>query len=568
MSSPFFTIITATYNAASTLPRLLESLAAQTCRDFELVIQDGASSDDTVAVAESYRHRLPALSLVSEPDTGIYDAWNKALARVRGEWVLFLGADDALYASDVLVRCKAAMQESVHSRGMQTPLLFVAGDIAITAQTGQIIRFLSGRAIDSVNRLQAGEIPTPFPGLFTHHSVFRRYKFDPSWRIAGDYDFLCRSWTQIDMGTTIPILVTDMRDGGISSQPSYASICFKETCDIAQKHFGNSWTFARRYQYARSCIVSFLYKYFPKRAPALHSTFRKIYKEESIQKPIGQNQPIVPFNPAGVPVFIISYNRISYLKSIVTWLESYGLNNIIIVDNNSTYPPLLEYLRTTPHRVERISENLGHLVVWKCGHFDDILRKNYYIITDPDILPDENCPHDAVLRCYNMLQKYPNITKSGFSLKIDDLPAHSPFRNAVIETEKKYWTKPTPDGEGYFAPIDTTFALYRPGIFPDDEAWFEGVRLAPPYIARHAPWYENPTAIDDEILSYQRNAKPEASMWSVHDTAILKQENMHLKERVLLLEKQVDLLSRSWGNQVLFIFFKVLRHLKHKLFRH
>ena len=85
------TIITATYNATATLPRLLESLATQTCQDFELIIQDGASKDDTVAVAESYRHRLPALSLASEPDTGIYDAWNKALSRVRGEWVLVFG---------------------------------------------------------------------------------------------------------------------------------------------------------------------------------------------------------------------------------------------------------------------------------------------------------------------------------------------------------------------------------------------------------------------------------------------------------------------------------------------
>ena len=85
---PLFTIITAAYNAAATLPRLLDSLAGQTCRDFELIIQDGASKDDTVAMAESYRHKLPALSLASEPDTGIYDAWNKALSRVRGEWVL------------------------------------------------------------------------------------------------------------------------------------------------------------------------------------------------------------------------------------------------------------------------------------------------------------------------------------------------------------------------------------------------------------------------------------------------------------------------------------------------
>jgi glycosyltransferase involved in cell wall biosynthesis len=56
---PFFTIITATYNAAATLPRLLDSLSEQTCRDFELIIQDGASTDDTVAVAESIGTSCP-----------------------------------------------------------------------------------------------------------------------------------------------------------------------------------------------------------------------------------------------------------------------------------------------------------------------------------------------------------------------------------------------------------------------------------------------------------------------------------------------------------------------------
>jgi glycosyltransferase involved in cell wall biosynthesis len=62
--TPFFTIITATYNAAATLPRLLDSLAAQTCRDFELVIQDGASTDATAAIAEAYRERLCRPSLL------------------------------------------------------------------------------------------------------------------------------------------------------------------------------------------------------------------------------------------------------------------------------------------------------------------------------------------------------------------------------------------------------------------------------------------------------------------------------------------------------------------------
>lgn len=571
MQRPFFTVITATKNVSLFLPRLLQSLEKQTCRDFNIVIQDGMSTDGTISIAENYRTHLPELLLQSTPDTGIYDAWNNAVCQFQdqlGQWLIFLGADDALYASDVLDRCKVAIQEKLKDCAVQAsapPIRFAAGGIAITAPDGHVARFLPGQAENAASRLQAGGIPTPFPGLFIHRSVFEKHKFNPAWRIAGDYDFLCRTWVQADMGFALPLIVTDMREGGVSSQLSHASTCLKETRDIAQEHFGNGWTIARRFQHVRSCVVSSLYKYFPKSAPRVHNSVRRLCRKTLLQSASGSSRATVPFNPTEVPVFIISYNRLSYLISMVAWLESFGLNNIIIVDNNSTYPPLLEYLQTTPYRVERISENMGHLVVWKCGLFDDTLRQQYYIVTDPDVLPDKACPHDAVLMFYNMLQDFPDITKSGFSLKIDDLPVHFPIRDTVCEMEKRFWTKPTPDGQGYFAHIDTTFALYRPAIFPDDDTWFEGVRLAPPYIARHMPWYENPAELDAESLFYQSNTRPEASMWSVHDAAALKQENMRLREKVTLLEKQIDLLSRSWGNQLSLILFKVLRQLKHKL---
>ena len=91
---PFFTIITSTYNAAATLPRLLDSLASQTCRDFNWIVQDGASSDATIQIVEQYRDRLPEVLADSGKDSGIYDAWNKAIDRWQdkmGEWVLFFG---------------------------------------------------------------------------------------------------------------------------------------------------------------------------------------------------------------------------------------------------------------------------------------------------------------------------------------------------------------------------------------------------------------------------------------------------------------------------------------------
>src|SRR5688500_8811110 len=94
--SPRFSIITSTFNAAAALPSTAQSLARQTCRDFEWIVMDAASRDGTAEVARGFGELVT--TLVSEPDRGIYDAWNKALPRLRGEWVLFLGAGDSLFA--------------------------------------------------------------------------------------------------------------------------------------------------------------------------------------------------------------------------------------------------------------------------------------------------------------------------------------------------------------------------------------------------------------------------------------------------------------------------------------
>lgn len=138
MTAPFFSIVTATYNAEKTLPRLLNSLAAQTCRDFSWIMQDGASKDTTLAVAERYRSRLPQVLLASAPDSGIYDAWNKALDRTKGrlgQWVLFLGADDLLAADDVLEKAQLYLSSCPAS------IKYCCGVLACSRKTWTRIKF-------------------------------------------------------------------------------------------------------------------------------------------------------------------------------------------------------------------------------------------------------------------------------------------------------------------------------------------------------------------------------------------------------------------------------------------
>jgi len=95
-------VITAVYNAEDTIADAIESVLAQDYPDVELVVIDGASTDGTSALLESYRDKINVF--VSEPDSGIYDALNKGIKHASGDVIGFLYADDLFADSSVLSR--------------------------------------------------------------------------------------------------------------------------------------------------------------------------------------------------------------------------------------------------------------------------------------------------------------------------------------------------------------------------------------------------------------------------------------------------------------------------------
>lgn len=111
-ATPLVSVVIPTFRSALLLPGALASLAAQRWRGFEVLISDGASDDGTLAVAEAWAGRLPALRIESRPDTGTYDAINRAVAMARGQWVLVLGSDDRLHDPDTLARAAQALRTS------------------------------------------------------------------------------------------------------------------------------------------------------------------------------------------------------------------------------------------------------------------------------------------------------------------------------------------------------------------------------------------------------------------------------------------------------------------------
>jgi glycosyltransferase involved in cell wall biosynthesis len=266
---PFFTIITATYNAAPTLSRLLKSLAEQTCGDFQLILQDGASQDGTLAIAEAYRRRLPAFSLDSAPDKGLYDAWNKALPRACGEWILFLGADDRLADRKTL----AVVRERMFS--LAPEVRFAAGDLLLLSNGGRVRTLIEARPEGALAALPH-RIPAPHPSLFHRRSLFLAEGFDASFRIAGDYEFLCRAWKKDAWARRLGCVVTCMDSGGFSNSPSHVFALRLETARAAARHFPREFLTARRIRevFFGACIAGLCGLLGPRRATILLNRVR------------------------------------------------------------------------------------------------------------------------------------------------------------------------------------------------------------------------------------------------------------------------------------------------------
>lgn len=210
----------------------------------------------------------------------------------------------------------------------------------------------------------------------------------------------------------------------------------------------------------------------------------------------------VPPDPKKIPVIINNFNQLDYLLMLIDSLTERGYDNIHILDNASTYPPLLKYYESCPHTVYRMKNNYGYLALWESGLYKKFY-KDFYVYTDPDVVPLKECPDDFMQTFVDCLRRHKTSAKVGFSLAIDDLPDCNPKKQEIIDWENQYWKKLKEPGL-YDAPIDTTFALYRPYTkdtrAPEDHIF----RFGPPYTLRHLPWYQDPNNLTENMIYYKR----------------------------------------------------------------
>ena len=211
MTSPIkFSVVTSTFNAGQSLARTAESLRRQSYRNFEWIIVDGASTDDTVEIARSFGELVTVL--ISEPDSGIYSAWNKVLPLITGDWVLFLGAGDELYNEETFHQVADLLSAT-------SPDISIAyGNVAeMDDQTGSELRVRSETWMGLDGPWVAGRPVLPcHQGAFHRSSLFfGGFKFDTRCRISSDNEVMLREFIS-GHGVKLPLTVARFVLGGVS----------------------------------------------------------------------------------------------------------------------------------------------------------------------------------------------------------------------------------------------------------------------------------------------------------------------------------------------------------------
>ena len=183
---------------------------------------------------------------------------------------------------------------------------------------------------------------------------------------------------------------------------------------------------------------------------------------------------------------IISFNQYTYVSKMVKQLEKYT-NDIVIIDNNSTFPKLLDYYKNEyKYSLIKMDTNYGHKVYDK-SIFNKIFG-DIYILTDPDLEFNKNLPDNFISELIN-ISNYFQAEKVGFALLIDSLDIRQDvkaFDKSIVDWEKQYWTYKLfyPNHEIYNAALDTTFCL----INKQNKGGH--YRVAGNYTCKHLPWHE------------------------------------------------------------------------------
>ncbi len=236
MTSMKISVVTITFNAGRTLQRTLDSVHRQTFQQVEHLIIDGASSDDTLSLAERYQSECPYDVVVqSEPDNGLYDAMNKGLAKATGDYIVFLNAGDTLYDDDTLQTVVRTIEKAPNNVGV------VYGDTAITDSEGHFLHLRTHRPPEQLSwRSFRQGMLVCHQAFYARRELAQKHPYNLAYRHSADVDWCIRVMKaaeeqQLILANSHAILV-NFEEGGDTTQHHQSSLC--ERFRVMAHHYG------------------------------------------------------------------------------------------------------------------------------------------------------------------------------------------------------------------------------------------------------------------------------------------------------------------------------------------
>lgn len=195
-----FSIITINYNDSQGLKQTIESVVSQSFSDYEYIVIDGGSSDNSKKIIENFSDRIDYW--VSEPDKGIYNAMNKGVSKATGEYCLFLNSGDVLHSNNVL--------EQIAAKGLDTDLLIGKVLYLNTGQLSSLPDILTMKHFYSRS--------LPHPSTFMKRTIFESLHYDESFRIVSDWKLFIEAVIMRNASYAFSdVVVTDFDTTGISA---------------------------------------------------------------------------------------------------------------------------------------------------------------------------------------------------------------------------------------------------------------------------------------------------------------------------------------------------------------
>lgn len=252
ISHPLISVITPVYNGEKFIEDCIQKVQKQTFRNFEHIIVDGVSTDNTITIVKKYADDLDNVLLHSEKDKGIYDAMNKGISLAKGKWLFFLGCDDYFFGDDVLEKVAACT-------GSHSWAQLIYGNVWYE----KLARLYDG-AFDMEKILKHNIC---HQSIFYHKQVFEIIgNYNLQYKIEADYEYNLRCWLSGRITHYfIPLTIAFFADGGFSAAARDVKMVAHYPEIIVQQIRTGDWNLGKKINH-------------------LSKAFRKIWMREGFKK--------------------------------------------------------------------------------------------------------------------------------------------------------------------------------------------------------------------------------------------------------------------------------------------